>query len=348
MSEALDLTDDARLRLLELAGGKVSSGLNNKPPTLLVIVGAGVSIASAGAPTWEQLLINGCDFALPRYPQQSSTVEAIRRRIIREDWLGAAGELRRLLSITHFNEFLMAQFDGFRWNRDNIKHRSVYALLRILRRNGARIATTNYDTIIEDVLSMKEMDWRDSRCDSFFHSEDPAINREVLHIHGDYQRPDSVVFDKDDYQRINSSLADSQRLQDNLLHMFRNGNVLFVGCGQTTADPHFQNIFERCMISAATRHAYLCSDDAYEGLRYPRGPGLPSTVELAPYGAFAGLPVALKRLFPAIFDRIDREIATSQHRRARMLNRQHRAIAAHTTFTDDAMFLFPDDGLIND
>jgi SIR2-like domain/AAA domain len=119
------------------------------------------------------------------------------------------------------------------WLRDTVgalhaNHREVPEALRDL---DAPLATTNYDGILEEVTGWKPVTWRDGALvERVLRGDDKG----VLHLHGYYEQPASVVLGMRSYADVLGS-AHAQTVQQSLRLM---NSLVFVGCGTGLVDPN--------------------------------------------------------------------------------------------------------------
>ena len=116
--------------------------------------------------------------------------------------------------------------DGFdRWLHETVGALKVVdpRLPEAIGRLKAPILTTNYDRVLETVLSRQLTTWRNVA--AMFRVIQGGDD--VLHIHGEYSDKDSVVFDDKSYQR----LLDDPRNQAQLQIAAGSKHLLFIGVG---------------------------------------------------------------------------------------------------------------------
>jgi hypothetical protein len=121
-----------------------------------------------------------------------------------------------------------------RWLRETVgalraADRSVLEALHDLK---VPLATTNYDGLIEEVTGWPSVTWQDgATVERVIRGHDKG----VLHLHGFWKRPESVVLGIRDYEKI---LGDTHA--QTMLRAFRTTRtLLFVGCGEGLGDPNF-------------------------------------------------------------------------------------------------------------
>jgi hypothetical protein len=117
--------------------------------------------------------------------------------------------------------------------------------------------TTNHDTLLDDHLGLQTVNWNKTDNVKMFFS--PAQPRHLFHNQGTYSHPASVVFSCNDYppladQQINAPVIEP------LQRLLQNYTVLFIGCGETTTDQRFSEVFNSLRSdSARSRHAVSSS-----------------------------------------------------------------------------------------
>lgn len=201
---------------------------------VVAVVGSGVSIATnSHAPTWRGLIESGvaacrtigapeawCQLVLGQLQLEShpdmllSAAELVHHKLAEN----VGGELDRWLR----HEFEALQPDD----------RSIVEALAGL---DVPLVTTNYDDLIEKVTGLKQVTWRSERQVSRVVRGD---DRRVLHLHGHWDEPESVVLGIRSYEAVKSN-PHTQAVMHALGVM---KSFLFVGCGEEgLADPNFGN-----------------------------------------------------------------------------------------------------------
>lgn len=240
---------------------------------VIIIVGAGVSIATTNsAPTasWIGLLRNGIDRVIDLTPPDDP--KRWKRRM--EESLEIA-ELDDLLDVaTRVSERLKAPLGPeYRlWLRDSVgslhnKNRDDQKLntevIEALASLEVPIATTNYDHLLEEVTKSETITWMDkTKAKEWVRGERNAI----LHFHGHYDTPESVILGTRSYQRI----LEDQHAQTLLQALRTTKSFLFVGFGGGLEDPNFGSLIEwsRQIFSEDTdRHIRLCLESEQETIQ---------------------------------------------------------------------------------
>lgn len=122
-------------------------------------------------------------------------------------------------------------FDPLKGDKSLVTNADILHTIHQLRKQGAKLVTTNYDTLLETsgrpdhinplVVEEKDLDvliqWLDGE----------LLDYEcVFHPHGVYTKPETMVFDQLSYQRI----INHARGQSILQSMFVGKIILFIGC----------------------------------------------------------------------------------------------------------------------
>jgi hypothetical protein len=225
----------------------------------LVIVGAGVSIGATEEPcaSWAGLLKHGitrcCEVGYPKPRKgwadlQLQTLES--------------GDLDELLTVAESIERrLRGPEDNSpeygRWLREtiaplslSIKYRGVLDALRDLK---ISMATTNYDSLLEVVTNLSPITYREGpRIVRLQRKEEKGI----LHLHGHWQDPESIVLGIRSYQKLLGDDLARVVQQSISLH----NTIVFVGFGRGFDDPNFSALrrwMRRVLSLAEHRHYFL-------------------------------------------------------------------------------------------
>jgi hypothetical protein len=115
----------------------------------------------------------------------------------------AAEQLEKLLGILSFKDYFFEEFKPHQeLDSYSLKEHAIYSQLMKLRDAGARLVTVNYDNLIEIANRLSAIDWTSADINNFFRSRDPVHDRLVLHLHGRWNNPRSVVFGTTTYDAI--------------------------------------------------------------------------------------------------------------------------------------------------
>jgi HEAT repeat protein len=126
------------------------------------------------------------------------------------------------------------------------------------------LATLNYDHLIEKATGRTAVTWLKT---NDVQDVLTGTNRDaVLHLHGSYKDPESVVLGLRSYLLV----KDHPHAQA-VLNLFTiDRTLLFVGCGGTFEDPNFKRFIEwaaQALRDVAPRHYLLCRTSEIEAMR---------------------------------------------------------------------------------
>lgn len=203
---------------------------------VVVIAGAGVSMASVDPPdggenvaSWLGLLRNGVAEAR----DVDDAWRSLRRTQIE------TGKVSELVTAA---ELITEEMGGRKhgmyaaWLEDTVGSLTPAKpdLIRALHGLGVPIATTNYDDLIEQVTDMGYITWRDGlQWQSVLRGK--RRGKAVLHIHGHYLDPQSVILGMRSYDEIRANEA----AQEMLKALALTSTFLLVGVGAGLDDPNF-------------------------------------------------------------------------------------------------------------
>ena len=207
------------------------------------IIGAGVSLASTEGNanlSWGGLLRSGLDkLNTPHFPEFSDTMYDAYRRILDE------GDTDSLVGVAQIIESKLGAPDGgafSEWLREvfepvDIKNPEVPLALKRLKEQGCLLVTTNYDDILEKITESGATTWLDQNIvDRMFRGLDSGI----LHLHGYWKIPASLIFGWSSYGRI-----ESDEVTQHFLRTLRAPKTpIFVGCGGGLEDPNIGRLLD--------------------------------------------------------------------------------------------------------
>ena len=273
-----------------------------RPDDLVVVVGAGVTIGAlrgsslAGLASWQGLLSSGLDYLRAIHAVKPADVDRIRGLLDSADpdlWIDAAQMITREFGGTRGGElraWLRTSVGAF---SGEVREREVLDSLKALSERGVLLATVNYDGLLEAATGLPPVTWRDaSKVQRVIRRED----RGVLHLHGYWEAPDSLVFGARSYDEV---VADEHaRTVLKALGMQR--TFLFVGHGAGLQDPNWGSFLrwaEGVFAGLEHRHYRLVRDDERDRVQaeHPQG----QRILAIPYGAsHADLGPFLRSLLP--------------------------------------------------
>ncbi len=257
----------------------------------LIVCGAGVSRAATNgaAPGWERLIRDAlAEAAAPgggMTQPWAKACEAFLESKEIADWLNAANTIQQKLAPIDgpFRAFFVNKLGSLK----AIQPAILEAIAKIASAKN-KIATTNYDHLISQALNWDRADWTDHlRVIESLRGRRPA----VWHIHGDFDRPGSIIFSQDDYDRIAASEL-PQFVQQSAGLDF---TLVFVGCsGSGLSDDNVGRLLDwmhRGFAGLGDKHFVLVADDNTD--KWPAG------VTPVPFGDYPDLSAYLAKLAPA-------------------------------------------------
>lgn len=199
---------------------------------VVIIAGAGVSLSATGGAAvagWKGLLSSG----ITRCRDLGLTDEKwarLRQQLLDDgdtaDWIHVAEQITTKLGGPTGGEFK-------RWLRETVGSLKAVdtSLLQAVKSLDCPIATTNYDHLLEQATDLRAVSWdEDSEVERALRRDDPGI----LHLHGHWRRPESVVFGTASY----GSVKDDPHADAVRKALRTTSSLLYIGCGDTTQDPN--------------------------------------------------------------------------------------------------------------
>ena len=261
----------------------------------VLVVGSGATIAATrNAPTagWTGLLAHGVQRCLELDPTLG---EPWRERTLADINSGRLDDL--LAAASKVGRTLRRAQEWGRWLADTVG--ALRALepevLDAIGRLEAPLVTTNYDDLLERRLNRHAITLANREeliAFSRLESRDG-----VLHVHGLWRHPDTVVLDVGDYDRV----VGDRLLQAGLRSMGEMWSLVFVGCGDGLSDPNFEQFLDwmgEVLRGARHRHFRLeraCDVAARQRWHTEKG----HRIRVLSYGdEFGDLPGFLAQLAP--------------------------------------------------
>jgi hypothetical protein len=225
---------------------------------VLALLGTGVSRnATENDPVsdWRGLLEHGvcrCEEVAPGLPPGwGDRVRADIASADLDDLLCAAEKIACKLHAPNGGEYR-------RWLRETVGRLRVRVpgVIQALNECEIPIATTNYDDLIEQVTTAPSITWRESpRVERVLRGDEQG----VIHLHGHWADPESIVLGIRSYERI---LAD-EHAQATLRALRMTHTLIFIGYGDGLADPNFGALLRwsrKVFARAEYRHFRLVRD----------------------------------------------------------------------------------------
>jgi hypothetical protein len=232
----------------------------------VVIAGAGVSIQASGNPDiggfriagWEGLLRHGVQHCQRFAATPDVRVKALESLVEAGMFLEAAEVITQELGGTAGGEFTS-------WLEETVgsltlQDRAVPDALRDLQ---APLFTTNYDTLLEKATQRPAVSWADGSRWQLV-SDQPDVG--IVHLHGSYDRPDTVVFGVRSYEDV---LRDPGA-QNALRALASTRSLVFVGFGAGIADPNFgglRRFLSKVLADSTNRHYRVVPDEEVDKAR---------------------------------------------------------------------------------
>ena len=124
------------------------------------------------------------------------------------------------------------------------------------------VLTTNYDTLLEKVSGRSSEDWTDT---AGFHEVVTRASESIGHIHGVWNRPDSVILTEADY--TNLLAHESTRALEQAMSTLK--SIVYIGFGGGLNDPNFAALLKwhrETFPHSSVTHYRLCREDEQEML----------------------------------------------------------------------------------
>jgi hypothetical protein len=207
---------------------------------LVVMIGAGVSVGatSASHASWPGLLNHAVDHLV-----STSVLTGGHGQTLRGSLDAAFHPFDLATALKHaefvelalttpnrsgFSDWLGAAFQNLKAQEGKT---ATLDALRDLQQAGALLLTTNYDSLLSDATGLPTVTWEDhARLYEATHGDQPAI----VHVHGHWAQPSSVVLGRSSYERI----VGDEDFQQIFRSLWLERSWLYVGCGDGLDDPN--------------------------------------------------------------------------------------------------------------
>ncbi|MGA8156293.1 MAG: SIR2 family protein, partial [Rhodoplanes sp.] len=203
-------------------------------PHVLMVVGTGISIGATDDPraSWKGLLLDAVS-RIESLGIAKRELLAANRTLIEDAFTGEfklAEILQRAESIiehlggvddSHFANWLKDSVGALKAKPDQ---RESLDAIADLAKAGALILTTNYDSLLSEATGFDSVTWEEP--DKILE----VVNRKrrgIIHIHGHWGRPSSVVLGRTSYDRIKSAALPQTELKS----LWLVWHWLYLGCG---------------------------------------------------------------------------------------------------------------------
>lgn len=227
---------------------------------LVVVVGAGVSmgLTNGGLPSWSGLIKSGFEYAHKKARITDTQLTTWNSQLASSDMdelLGAAEFMGRKLGAPKdqiYGLWLREVFGSVQPSNERLE-----LAIKSIASQGIPICTLNYDPLLEILTGLPAIQVSETqKVLSWMRRENPAI----LHLHGSWDIPSSCILGIRDYETTQTNEV-RDLFQRNLATF---NNLLFIGCGDTLADPNFSALINwlRTKLQALTPpHIALIRED---------------------------------------------------------------------------------------
>lgn len=278
--------------------------LSGGPGRPVVVVGAGVSIGAVrGAPqaavaSWQGLL--GAGVARCVELGRITGAEAARLGALvagsePREWTAAAQAVCDALGGPTGGDYAQWLRETVGSLAGQVQDRTTLAALASLGRAGFILATTNYDGLLAAETGHRAVTWQERGLVERVLRGD---ERGIIHLHGHWERPTSVVFGDDDYDAV----VGDEHAQAVLRALRMMHTLVLVGHGAGLGDPNWSGFLrwtERVFAGSEYPHYRLVRESEREAVQAQHPPA--QRVFAVPYGAeHADLAPFLRSLAPEV------------------------------------------------
>ena len=207
-----------------------------KADKVIPVIGAGFSYAVAKLPGWKGVIENGLQYASDRSLPTGTELSDAQQLLNSGKLVQGASIMKRLLNAPGhpFAEWLEEMFA----NPVVVSEDLIHAVNDLCT---SFILTTNYDDLLYSksrLRTKKVLDWSEQQETA----REISKHRElILHLHGVYEKPETIILSEDDY----TMLATQAGYKANLQKLWTDYHFLFVGCSKDgVMDEDFSTIFK--------------------------------------------------------------------------------------------------------
>jgi hypothetical protein len=233
-----------------------------KHQRLVVVCGAGITAATVPSSrfgSWRNLLEHGIETVVRLSVDEHEWAEVARRQIQianhPSDYASVAQNISARLGKREFIKWLHETVGS-------LPEPERPELIQAIASLGMPIATTNYDSLIERVTNTDRVNWRDyDNMQRALNGSIPAI----MHLHGSYLEPDTVIFGSESY----GAIVDNNSAQSIQWLLAGGKSILFVGASGTLEDPNLGRLMAKIdenIPNSGNEHYLLCKDNERDGL----------------------------------------------------------------------------------
>jgi hypothetical protein len=255
---------------------------------LVVVTGTGASMgltdSKIPALSWKGLIRDGFAFGVKKgkiTAAQSKSWAAQLDSTDMDELLGAAEFMGRKLEAPSgdlYARWLENVFKSVKPTNQKLK-----TAIRAIHDAGIPFCTLNYDPLLERITGLPAINMTETtKVTAWMRGRDSADGRGILHLHGSWDAPATCILGIRDYEAaVGNDVRDL--IQRSLASFSR---LLFVGCGDTFADPNFAALVKwlRGKIGTGAPQHYALVSDGEVSARHS-DPAWHGFVEPLGYGA---------------------------------------------------------------
>lgn len=242
------------------------------PTNVVVLIGAGVSMGAlrdtklAAISSWAGLLRNGLARCKQRGWLDAQAATQLREHLASDDaqrWILAAEAMTNAMGSARGGEFRSWLADTVGQFADASRPTDVLEALAALSERGVILATVNYDGILEKATGLPPITWRQrDKVEKLLH----GTTRGILHLHGHWDEPESVVLGDGSYQAV----AADEHARTVMAALRMTKTWVFLGHGAGLRDPNwgpFLRWTETVFAESPHHHYRLACDHELDRVR---------------------------------------------------------------------------------
>lgn len=238
---------------------------------IVYLFGTGISSALTGKPYgWWKWINDGIN-CLVDDTQRLELSDELQKDDSTDNLITVAGKVMRYAKAGGtYDKWMRSSFES-----NSLTNAALAGILKQLLIRNDVMATTNYDSLLEEATGLKSYTYKD--VGNVFTMLDKRESNHILHLHGLYdskQGIDNIIADAEQYQDILTDKG-AQFVQN----ILGTKTLIFVGCGQTTEDANIAQF-----IQFAKQHLKI--EKTYYFL-YKKGQNftnMPGNIIMIPYG----------------------------------------------------------------
>lgn len=296
--------------------GLLNSIIDKDPTRVVLVVGSGVTRgAVVGVPgtecaSWAGLVEHGIRHARRQELVSDDEARTLAERIASgdaESMIAAAESITSALGGRTSGEYQAWLRSAFAPVDEGASCTPTLCAIKDASDRGVRIATTNYDGVLERFLELETVVW--SQRDQALRVLQGDENA-VLHLHGHWGTSDSVIFGTSDYEALAEAPGNAELL--NAVRTLK--TMVFVGMGAGMLDPTFGRLRSwaaRTQEDVTPQHYWFVRGSEREAV--PAQTLRAERTTVVGYAEHEELPGLLRRILPSQPQApLEREAAAAQ------------------------------------